>query len=180
MIFKDYTKAYIILFFCIFMFEGLVSFIYYLVDTWFPYPTGVEELQPVTQKEHWQLYELDALPRLRFADESPVDLEDFEENPNKILFAFNNMKNHQQLIMADRYDENWQVEVNGEKVKLKNYQGMRLVDIQPGQNNIRFYYFPHWFYLGLVISSVTLALASFVCLTRTRFAVKIFQYANKT
>ena len=132
---------------------------YYIVDTWFPYPTGVEELRPIAQKDHWQLYELEALPRFRFENNAAVEFGNFRENPNVIEFTFENMNNKRWLIMADRYDEDWQAEVNGEPVEVENYQGMRIIEIQPGENKVRFYYSPRWFYLGLVISSLTVIIS---------------------
>lgn len=130
---------------------------YYLVDTWFPYPTGVENFEPIAQKEHWQLYELPALPRFRFADGTPVDLEEFEETPNTISFSFENQA-QSQLIMADRYDSNWKVKINDLETEIKNHQGMRIIEIQPGVNEVKFYYAPRWFYFGLIISGLTIAI----------------------
>ncbi len=138
---------------------------YYLVDTWFPYPTGVENLSPVATKDHWQLYKLKSLPRFRFTDGSLANMSNFKETPNRITFTTEN-EEVEKLIMADRYDHNWQVRVNDHLVELENYQGMRSIELQPGLNQVEFYYFPTWFYTGLAISGI-LALAAFVCLTRS-------------
>ena len=128
---------------------------YYLVDTWFPYPTGVENLPPLAQKEQWQLYELEALSRFRYENDQSIEFEQYAETPNEIKFSFDNVNNQRQLILADRYDKNWQVEVNGRKVTLENYQGMRKIGIKPGRNEVRFSYVPRWFYWGLGISGLT-------------------------
>lgn len=153
---------------------------YYLVDTWFPYPTGVENLQPIDQKDHWQLYELDALARFRLENDEAIEFTNFNENPNQIKFTFDNQTDQKQLIVADRYDENWQAEINGEPVDLENYQGMRRIMIKPGENQVKFRYVPQLFYVGLLVSGFTLAIAAFVCLTRSRFTVKICAYGNQT
>ncbi len=130
---------------------------YYLVDTWFDVKEDLADYNLVsTIANRWQLYELDALPRFRFGDDTAIEFDEFTENPNVIKFSFTNDQNHQQLIMADRYDDNWQVEVNGEKVELENYQGMRRINIEAGKNEVAFRYVPRWFYVGLVASAVTL------------------------
>lgn len=128
---------------------------YYLVDTWFSPQEDLSEYSLVAEHEQWQLYELPALYRFRYEDESRVNLENFFESPNEVSFTFENLNDHQQLIMADRYDTNWQVEINGGPIALQNHQEMRMIEIEPGVNSIRFFYLPKWFYLGQMISSLT-------------------------
>ncbi len=128
---------------------------YYLVDTRFDVTEDLSQYPLVAEYDRWQLYKLNALSRFRFIDNTPVKFENFIETPNTIKLTFENQNNHQRLIMADRYDSDWRVKINGEKEELKNYQGMRIIEIKPGKNEVKFYYAPRWFYLGLVISSLS-------------------------
>lgn len=133
---------------------------YYLVDTWFEVQEDLSNLRLVTQKDHWQLYELpDTLSRFRYEDDSSIDISDsekFSENPNQIFLQLKNEKPHSNLIIADRYDENWQAWINGNKVAVENQDGMRKIPLQEGQNSIELRYVPKMFYLGLLISSLSL------------------------
>jgi hypothetical protein len=104
------------------------------------------------------VYGLDALPRIRYENDTEIEIQKYQENPNRINFQFNNSANVSSIIIADRYDKNWQVRVNGISAKIKNYQGMRLVDIQPGDNVVAMYYVPKLLYSGSIISSMTLVL----------------------
>lgn len=129
---------------------------YYLVDTWFEIKEDLAQYPLVAEHESWQLYELPSLTRFRFADGIPADLENFIENPNQVSFTVENLT-QQQLIMSDRYDSNWKVKINDLESKVQNYQGMRMVELQPGKKELEFYYVPRWFYLGLIISGLTTA-----------------------
>ncbi|MBT3249624.1 MAG: YfhO family protein [Candidatus Pacebacteria bacterium] len=140
---------------------------YYLVDTWFNVEEDLSKYELAADFDRWQLYELDTLARFRFEDDVPVEIENFNENPNTIELVFDNESNRQYLVMADRYDEDWQVEVNGELVLVENYQGMRRIEIQSGVNEITFNYVPRWFYLGLIISSLTMIGTSLIYSIKT-------------
>lgn len=136
---------------------------YYLVDTWFEVKEDLSKYELVAelgekmgQPGRWRVYQLPALPRFRFEDGLGVELENFTENPNQISFALENSAAHSELIVADRYDKNWEVSVNGQEVELENYQGMRKIPLQPGLNKVKLVYVPRAFYWGVVISSLTL------------------------
>jgi hypothetical protein len=141
---------------------------YYLVDNWFEVKEDLSAYPVVAKNDSWQLHELPALPRFRFENDDPAELEKFSENPNVVEFSLDNASNHQQLIVADRYDKNWQAEVNGEKVELENYQGMRKIDIQPGENEIKLHYLPRLFSWGLGILVTTVFYGSIRILTRRK------------
>ena len=127
---------------------------YYLVDTWFEVGEDLSPDPVVEEYENWQLYELSTLPRFRFSDDTPVGLENFTENPNKVALTLEN-HSQQQLVMADRYDPNWQAKINGLETQIQNHQGMRMIELQPGLNKIEFYYVPRWLYVGSIISGLT-------------------------
>jgi hypothetical protein len=129
---------------------------YYLVDTWFESKEDLSNYSLVAEYKDWQLYELPSLPRFRFIDGKAVKFLEFKENPNFISFSFENPDSYQQLVIADRYDSDWQAEINDQKTELRNYQGMRILNIEPGKNEIKLSYRPSWFYLGLIISGLTM------------------------
>ncbi|MBU0576492.1 YfhO family protein, partial [Patescibacteria group bacterium] len=145
---------------------------YYLVDAWFDIQEDLTRYPLVAEYKNWSLYELPTLTRFRFGDATSAELKDFNETPNQISFLVDNQTNQSQLIMADRYDVNWLAKVNGEKVEIENYQDMRMIEIQPGKNEVRFYYYPRLFYLGLVISGLTLLGSLMSLLISKRFKLR--------
>lgn len=126
---------------------------YYLVDRLFAVKEETN-FKVLAQDGSLTLYELpNVLSRFRYANNQPVELIDFVENPNQLSFKFNNENNQQSLIIADRYDRNWQAWINGQPVILQNYQGMRQLEIKPGENKLVLKFVPKFFYLGAVISA---------------------------
>lgn len=138
---------------------------YYLVDNWFSVEEDLSSFQLIDRAGSWSLYQLPALPRFRFADgekaqAAPPDL-NIEENPNRIVLSFTNDTGANHLFVADRFESNWRAQVNQQPVDIQNYHEMRLIPVQPGQNQVEIYYFPRYFYLGLAISGSLLI----ICLT---------------
>ena len=128
---------------------------YYLVDNWFPNYEGKINLPKIASSGYWDLYELPAKPRFRYEDNTAVEFLEFSENPNQINLQINNSANKNYLIIADNYDPSWQATINGKKIELENYQGMRRVKLEGGENKIKIYYWPKLFYVGLVISIIS-------------------------
>lgn len=129
---------------------------YYLVDTWFEVEEDLSALPLIAKQDDWQLYELPSLPRFRFEDGSPVELVNFRETPNRLSFSFENRKHQSQLIVADRYDPQWQAVVNQQSVEIINHHGMRLIPLQPGYNQLELQFVPRWLYIGGVISILSM------------------------
>lgn len=128
---------------------------YYLVDTWFPkynerFPENI-----VGEGDGWRLYELsETLTRIRYMDNSVAEVSEYQETPNELEFLVN-AEIASELVIADRYDKDWRATVNGKSVEVKDTQGMRSIQLVQGTNEIRMWYSPTLFYLGLVISSIT-------------------------
>lgn len=130
---------------------------YYVVDTWYPSYGEVFPSNVVMTSERWTVFELpDTLPRFRYQNNEAVQFWQYSENPNEISFTAESNDGQQQIVVADRYDPNWQVMVNGQDVTLENYQGMRRFAIPEGQISVQMWYEPTAFYRGLMLSSVTL------------------------
>ena len=60
--------------------------------------------------------------------------------------------------MADRYDDGFQAQVDGQKVTVINDQGMRKIELPPGVHQVEFNYQPQLLYFGGLISLVSLLL----------------------
>ncbi len=151
---------------------------YYLVDTW--YPTYGEEFPygELYRDERWVVYELPGLPRFRYPDGGAVAIGDVRENPNQISFRAINDTPNTEMIIADRWDKNWRAEVNGESVTVQNVNGMRKISLPSGYNEVRMWFYPERFYLGLKISLLTAAL---LVLWYGRITLRLFsRYGNKT
>lgn len=128
---------------------------YYLVDSWYPTYNEVFPSHVVVSGEGWKLYELPgALPRIRYADGSPAQITTISEDPNQLQMTIESAE-EQQLIVADRFDPDWRVTVSGREVVVENHDGMRAIPLQAGTNQVRMWYAPTLFYLGLAISSLT-------------------------
>lgn len=146
---------------------------YYLVDTQFQIKEDLSMLPMVAADRAWEVREIPgALARFRFDDTTPALLFQVTETPNQLSFTVQNTANQAHLIMADRYDPDWQATANGQKTTIENLQGMRRLPLQLGENKIVLKYRPKYAYSGLVISLVTavgfLAITVFVCLTKRR------------
>ena len=132
---------------------------YYLVDTWFEVSEALPETL-VAQQDHWQLYELPAQPRFRSGNNEEIIVSALTETPNTIALTVENPNNAAVLVVADRYDADWQVIRNSERVKLLNLGGQRAVALESGTNQIEFRYAPQWWYYGLFVSALAAMLAS--------------------
>jgi hypothetical protein len=146
---------------------------YYLVDTQFQVKEDLSSLPLVNKDRAWEIREIPgALARFRFENEAEAILTEVSETPQKLQFTLQNTENHALLTMADRFDPDWSAMVNGQPTALQNYQGMRRLALQPGENKITMTYQPKLAYYGLWITLTTvagfLALTTFVCLTKRR------------
>lgn len=130
---------------------------YYLVDTWFKIAEDLSEFEEVgLVKDRWQVLERQNVsPRFRFEDGSNEGIELLEENPRRIDIEVMNEGN-EYLVMADRYDKYWRVFVNDVEQEVENFNGMRRVELEEGENKIVFSYCPKLFLLSFMISSTTL------------------------
>lgn len=146
---------------------------YYLVDSQFQIKEDLSGLSLVNKDRAWEVREIPgALARFRFEDEIAVELLEVSENPQELHFTLQNSENHTTLTIADRFDPDWSATINGQPTEIKNYQGMRRVALQAGENKITLKYQPKLAYYGLWITLSTiggfLALTTFVCLTKRR------------
>ena len=127
---------------------------YYLVDNLFEVKEKNIFLE-IARNDKYVLYELpNTKARFRFENNQPVTFINFTENPNRLFLEFDN-QNQQFLIVADRFDRNWQATINGQKVVVENFNGMRRINIRNGKNFIIFKFIPKTFYYGLFITLIT-------------------------
>jgi hypothetical protein len=126
---------------------------YYLVDRWFKVEEDLSALPVVGEYDRWQLLERPtALPRIRFASGSAPTLIDFQENPNHLNFSFENPTNEPNLIIADRYDKDWQIKLNDQPGTINNFNGMRQIALEPGINKVELTYRPKALYGGAILT----------------------------
>jgi hypothetical protein len=148
---------------------------YYLVDTWFQIDEELSAFPVVAQIDRWQLRERPtALPRIRFADNTPAEVREFEETPVRLRLTIENPEGKPTLLIADRYDADWRVAANGQASQVHNSRGMRLVPLQPGENTIELWYWPRLFFWGVGITWASV-LVSYIFVyrhDRTRSALK--------
>ena len=128
---------------------------YYLVDTWYP---DYGELFPenlVASGEGWKLYQLpNTLSRIRYGSGESAEISAFHENSNELVMTIESDR-EQDLVVADRYDQDWKAIVNGKSVKVSDVDGMRSIPLELGMNQIRLWYSPTLFYVGLFVSGLT-------------------------
>lgn len=145
-----------------------------IVDNQFDEGNQFAHLQLIEESKDLSIYNLPALPRIRYVSGEPVKASDYQETPNQINFNFINHQGFREIVVADRFDKNWQAKVNGSKTEIQNYQGMRLITIHPGRNSLEMAYVPREVYSGLKIS--VLSLVSFlviqVILSKSKSSLK--------
>ena len=130
---------------------------YYVVDRWFPTYGEVFPEKILASNDQWIVYELpNVLSRFRFDTDEPLQMETFAQNPNTITFGAVRSATQSAVIIADRFDKNWQVSVNGAPVSLENWQGMRRFSVPEGKFEVMMQYQPKSFYDGIAISTGTL------------------------
>ncbi|MBU0979129.1 YfhO family protein [Patescibacteria group bacterium] len=135
---------------------------YYLEDTWFGLTGQTDDLPIIKEESIWQLKKLPmTYARFRFETYQPAQLDQFRETPNQLWLSLENRKKYQTLIVADRYDRNWQAIVNGQPVVVARLDQIRQLPIEQGTNNIELSYFPRLFYFGLILAGMTLFLTVF-------------------
>lgn len=135
---------------------------YYLVDTWFEISEAEQavlaELPVVLEYRNWQVYELPALSRFRFGDGTAVEFSVYRETPNQFEWQFDNVDAQPWLVVADRYDPDWQAMVNGQRVTVDHYNGMRRIPVAPGENEVVMWYQPRLVLIGAGITAATFVL----------------------
>ena len=137
---------------------------YYLVD----YLFAVTEDIPFTElarEGQYVLYELPAAKaRFRLANDQAIELEELTDQANYISFRFHN-PNQDYLIVADRYDRNWQAWINDQPVAIEDYNGMRKIAIEAGDNQLVMKFMPKSFYWGLTLTTISLLAMAGLSLT---------------
>lgn len=143
----------------------------YLTDEWFPgvetpstppLQTGIEQ-----KGESWKIFELNALPRFRFADGSSVNLLAFSENPNKISFATEVPADQKKIVIADRWEHGWIALVNEKKAVVRpTDSGLREISVSEGKVEVHMWYSPTLFWVGASVS-VCAWVAVFVLVLKT-------------
>lgn len=127
-----------------------------IVDKQFDPENQFKEYPLLSETNSISLYKLDALPRIRYENDAEIEIQKYQENPNSITFQFENPMDFSSIIVADRYDKNWQARVNGISTAIQNHEGMRLLNIQSGTNMVQMRYKPASLYSGAFISLCTL------------------------
>lgn len=119
---------------------------YYVVDTWFTISkeeqAHLATLPLVAEHGALQIYELPALSRFRFENDTPVEPISLTENPNGLTLIFENTYGNEKLIVADRFEKGWMAWVNGREVAVENTNGMRSIVLAPAHNRVEMRYEP--------------------------------------
>lgn len=129
---------------------------YYLVDRWYPLYSEKLPAKKIATVGDWEVYELEnTLPRFRMSDDTPVKIAQLQETPNTISLRLADGQTAGTLIIADRYDVNWKAWADGKPVKLRNWNGMRQLELPANTQQLELRFLPSLFYLGGSISLVT-------------------------
>lgn len=128
----------------------------YVVDTWFPLYNEVLPPDRAASEDSLDFYAIpNALDRFRHEDDAPANILEHAETPNEIALTLIS-DNQERLIIADRYDKDWRATVNDREVVIEKHNGMRSLPIEQGTNTVVMWYEPRKFYVGLVISVLTI------------------------
>ncbi|MEP7166988.1 MAG: YfhO family protein [Candidatus Woesebacteria bacterium] len=139
----------------------------FLVDTWFPHPTP--NLPILDKKDTAILYALPETSRFRLDNGTLVSKENISETPNVQKIQIQNAQSDSNLLIADRFDSNWEAIVNGKPINIENQNGMRKIRLEQGSNNIAVQYWPKSLKTGMLISLTTLGfIVSFLVWSKKR------------
>lgn len=127
---------------------------YYLVDDWYQIDEQINQ-DLLEKQNNYSLYQVYGKARFRYENDLPVVFDTYDENPNRIRFDIANAEGHTNLIVADRYDTDWRVKIDGVMQPIENVDGMRRIKISDQTSRVEFFYLPRLFLLGLLISGVT-------------------------
>lgn len=138
---------------------------YYLVDTWFPIePAHLVDMELIAEHEQLQLYAVpDAVSRFHWKSGEPASVSEIVETANSLSFTVQvpeAFEAAEELVIADRFDENWLVQVDGEQYSLSEIAGQRAILLLPGQHTVHMQYRTQKIQLAVLLSGVGLVLAS--------------------
>lgn len=139
-----------------------------LVDNQFDPEKQFSNYPLMNELDSISTYHLDALPRIRYTNDADIEISSFQETPNTITLEFDNLRNQQSIIIADRYDKNWQALINGKETEIINDSGMRNIPIEPGANSVRLRYIPLEFIQGLYLSLLSFGVYGFIVMFKYR------------
>lgn len=129
---------------------------YYLVDRWYPLYEEQLPAKRIAVMGDWEVYELEnAMPRFRMADNTALKITQLQETPNTISLSLADGQPAGTMIIADRYDINWRAWADGRPVKIRNWNGMRQLELPANAQQLELRFLPSLFYLGGSISLVT-------------------------
>jgi hypothetical protein len=128
---------------------------YYIVDNFFEINESLDDLTIAYADNHWTVYDFEqAKSRIRFQTGDKPDITTYHENPNTLKLEFTN-EDQTNLVIADKFDDDWQAWVNDKQVPIYEFMNMRSIPIIKGVNKIELRYYPSWFYAGLLVSGIT-------------------------
>ena len=94
------------------------------------------------------------LPRIRLDDGAAGQVEVIEDAPQRLVIDVAT-EGPAKLIVADRWDPDWECLVNGQYTGVaREYGFVRAVQLEAGRHRVEFRYTPQFFYLGAMISSI--------------------------
>lgn len=130
-----------------------------IIDKQFETSDTLESLPLIADFGSISVHEMPALPRIRAQDGSPFVVQNYSETPNNINFIVQNTNSADYLIIADRFDKQWRVNLNDRPTTILNQSGMRKVALISGENRLKLTYSPTLFLQGLSITLVSVLLA---------------------
>lgn len=119
------------------------------------FPPG--KFKPIYTQNEWVVYQnLDALPRAFVRTQKGIVSAAISSySPNKVTIRTENAKGR--LVLTDTYYPGWSAEVDGKPTKIIKDSGIfRSLEINNGSHTIVFSYQPFSFYLGLIISIISI------------------------
>jgi hypothetical protein len=109
---------------------------YYIVDGWYPIPLNeLNELVTLNKPYddgRWQIFELEAEPRVRAPQATYFNLNSFELTANTETAVISYSANQDvPLFFADRFEPGWSATIDGVSVPTPHHEGMRVVILPP-------------------------------------------------
>lgn len=145
---------------------------YYLVDGGFKANENLAQYPVAMTDGMLSARELpETKSRFRLYSGADLVVTSLSETPNATTLSISPVTSDDDLIIADRFDQDLKSAVNGVSSQVENWQGMRKLHLPAGTTNIKIWYQPKWFWRSVWLTGMSSVLAiGYITIYRKQFS----------
>lgn len=128
---------------------------YYVNDLQFDSASLSGNLSLLSKQDNVEIYDMPALPKIRFENGTDQSIVNLYEDPNTVRFQASTAS-ATTIVIANRYDANWKASINGVPALVEDYFGAQKITVGPGISQVKLHYIPQAFYVGLSVSVLSI------------------------